>query len=489
MDKDPLTNFTPGFLKLPDELLLEILSYLPLIKDLGQHARDSYDGEEENQLRLETLNAICCTCKHLRRVAEPLLYSALFLYPGKVGRRLACYARTILTTPTLRNHLKFVYATLSDDCGPEFECLHATPEGDTADYWLAFTTAADFDELSALATEEANNIWSKEQISRLNWELNPENNFECALLALVLSQKSVEQIAVLSSCDNTVVDMLLGLSTTPPGVTYYPTPSFENIYQLSIARCASHYLKKAYFDCSTQRFPSLKSMKLYGPIDLQGSTTKVSMSLESLQLLERIAFQPWYIPTYFVIRHMVCGVLSFEVPGDSTFGKLHDHLLAQSDCLESLSLNISTYGTGLNDDSSAPFRRVGNLTSLRMLRSLRISAFLLLGAPLGVCSIGDRERGIWWDKNSPSFSISEMLPESLEQFTLADDFGLSENAVVLKDFANESWRLPALRSVRLLRNSGNFDSLTAQFAIHGISFTSHFDPTDPDHEPEIGISH
>ena len=97
-------------LALPEELLLEVLSYLALAPayDDELEARPlAQDHDAEERLKLRTLLAVCLTCKRNYRVANPLLYRTIdFPFLGTSGIRPQALLETLLTNWHLRGLIR-----------------------------------------------------------------------------------------------------------------------------------------------------------------------------------------------------------------------------------------------------------------------------------------------------------------------------------------------------------------------------------------------
>lgn len=92
--------------KLPNELLLKVLEYFPV-------SSESFDGDPDIRLSIETLAALCRTCRLFQDLATPMLYHTVFVshrhnrLPSSF-RSLRKLTRTLLERPSLRNFVRFV---------------------------------------------------------------------------------------------------------------------------------------------------------------------------------------------------------------------------------------------------------------------------------------------------------------------------------------------------------------------------------------------
>lgn len=112
------------FMDLPDELVLHIVSSFHAIESFDPQAQAFRLKEQEkarqceNNERRTALHALCLTSKRLRRICEPLLYSAFMgssTWSGLLPLQL--FIRTLTEQPALSDHVKYIENRLSDYLG------------------------------------------------------------------------------------------------------------------------------------------------------------------------------------------------------------------------------------------------------------------------------------------------------------------------------------------------------------------------------------
>lgn len=107
--------------RLPAELVLHILSYYhpirsyePQAQAFKQKAKEK-DRQRENHLRRKTLCALSLTSNRLKRIAEPVLYSAFVGCLTWMGvRSLSLFHRTVTEEPALARCVRYIEIRLSD---------------------------------------------------------------------------------------------------------------------------------------------------------------------------------------------------------------------------------------------------------------------------------------------------------------------------------------------------------------------------------------
>jgi hypothetical protein len=109
---------------LPDELVLHILSYYHAIRSYEPQSQafkekaKEKDRQRENHLRRKALCAVSLTSQRLKRVAEPILYSAFVGSLTWMGVRSLClFHRTLTERPVLAPCIQYIEIRLSDYLG------------------------------------------------------------------------------------------------------------------------------------------------------------------------------------------------------------------------------------------------------------------------------------------------------------------------------------------------------------------------------------
>jgi hypothetical protein len=172
-------------LELPDELPLEILSYVRY-GGTFDHAH-SLTYRAGTQECIETQRALSETCKQLRAICEPKLYWVLIVDPTRPPWRLACYLCSVLARQELLKYLECVYATVR----PDFLELSIIPDGalsqHTNDDWRRTVwRSSAWDEPRLQMETHAGRIWDKRALEEMNWSNNMKYRPEQAMLALLL---------------------------------------------------------------------------------------------------------------------------------------------------------------------------------------------------------------------------------------------------------------------------------------------------------------
>jgi hypothetical protein len=113
-----------SLMDMPDELLLQIIGYLHVIRsDQPQSQAFKLKEEErarqcENGVRQKTLHALCLTSRSLKRISEPILYSAFLGSSTWRGYSpIRRFQKTILKRRELAARVRYVENRLSDYLG------------------------------------------------------------------------------------------------------------------------------------------------------------------------------------------------------------------------------------------------------------------------------------------------------------------------------------------------------------------------------------
>lgn len=113
-----------GFMNLPDELVLHIISNFHAIRSFEPQAQAFRFKEKErsrqceNHLRQQALYALSRTSKRLKRISEALLYSAFMGSSTWRGfKPLRLFLKTLTEQPELACHVQYIENRLSDYMG------------------------------------------------------------------------------------------------------------------------------------------------------------------------------------------------------------------------------------------------------------------------------------------------------------------------------------------------------------------------------------
>jgi hypothetical protein len=463
---------------LPDEILLEIISHIRFERAFGHAPSRNSTHEHGNQQCLNTLRSLCSTSKRLKSICEPILYSTLIVKPGRSSCRLAHYLLTVIARPVLQEYLKCVhYAALNifpDDEKFEIEKFRPKDDWCTAEWssfkWLPFR---------AHATRQATRIWSGSgQLRSMGWFSDLVVAPEQPLLALVLglTYNTLEDVTVTSlDRDGSCLDAVLSLHDSAPVAGRGYELRFPRLQRLDLVIVCDNR-DATYFSYCPLRLPSLVFLQLRGPAHVWHESNGSSIRVTTLNLLQRkYGLSLGTLQDFCSIEVLFLQWVCFDIPGPMDFGPMHEALSTQKDSLQSLTLVVNSYGMYTEIDPFRPFRHLGSFRAFASLRVLRIPAFFLLGAPDGTMYLLDPEFGYWGTEKAISVRISELLPPSLEHFEIINDLGLRDDALELKELADDCYSLPLLKAVHLARCPGTFDNLAARFAVHGVSFTTHWD--------------
>src|SRR5690348_15509025 len=71
--------------------------------------------QEENGRRLSTLAALCLTCKSLRNIATPELYSTVMSCSGPSHERLTGFLHNLIARPELQKEVKYIHRSPFDN--------------------------------------------------------------------------------------------------------------------------------------------------------------------------------------------------------------------------------------------------------------------------------------------------------------------------------------------------------------------------------------
>lgn len=111
--------------QLPDELLLEIIGCLKLIRGFKASLADEQDRQAENTKRVQTLHSLTLSCWRLHAVSQSILYDS-FIQPAKDPRITSSFLTTIIAKRSLTKYIHY-FECLIDLEGFSFNQMRSVP--------------------------------------------------------------------------------------------------------------------------------------------------------------------------------------------------------------------------------------------------------------------------------------------------------------------------------------------------------------------------
>jgi hypothetical protein len=387
-----------SLMDMPDELLLQIIGYLHVIRsDQPQSQAFKLKEEElvrqcENGVRQKTLHALCLTSRSLKRISEPILYSAFLGSTTWHGYdQIRSFQKTILMRRELAARVQYVENRLSDYLGnglrDDLELFGAMEmvEGYFSKLASIIILAGNTEHLSVVSLETLEvSLWSKlvqnEVPSLIAYHGFPKLQTIC--LQIQTSDCGLSDRAALFHriCDD---------------LTKVPT--------LRLLR-ASGVVGSTLYRSFTGMFENLDTMEIYDCI----------LDFEEVEQL---------ISACKELKHFTCQwvYLDSGQPSD-----LFPKLLLHKDSLESLHIDLRE-SRDRHEWALGP-QPLGSFQEFSVLKSIVMCEETLLATGHSILDFSDQHL---------SQQIAEFLPRNLESLTLLlhTDHGYHEDFKVDEAFA------------------------------------------------------
>ncbi|KAF2867720.1 hypothetical protein BDV95DRAFT_610623 [Massariosphaeria phaeospora] len=460
---------------LPDELILEAIEWLRPTPCDDHEDTDSGSLMRsglrflDNEKRLEDLLALSLTSRRISRITEVVLYSTILVdSPGRSGHlRLTSLLSTLLQKPCLANHVTYIeniYRRYNESGrGPRQLGFLDEKKWYGGNRW---------DHHVHIITQAAKQFWNDSSLQAWTTGLAVLPEYSQLTLLIALSP-NVKQLVLQVHEESTPSFWdCLGIQTTD-GLSL-PLPGFHSLSKLHKLYISTLQIpdnpKGRYprFVSALRKIPSLQHYRHTGPCG-DPSSLPVDVQLHSLQTIHLMECE-------ITIDHIAktlegCTSLkSFKcswVPMMYTdlsqchFVDLINGLLVSKDTLEHVDIALGEIGWDFKQ-----FPQIGSFAGFPRLKSMSLDEILLLGILEGEELLQPRITA------RPAVPISQCLPLSLQSLTMTCyHTDLTDESLVLWDFAKGISQFARLEKVRLVAGSGNRgrDALKAHFAEHGVT--------------------
>jgi hypothetical protein len=450
--------------RLPNELLLEIFSYLrPLCKETNQ---DYYVTADRG--KSQAITSLCLTSKRLSAITTPMLSSQVVLsQPDDLKQdKISLFLRTVLRNPMRGQQIRYIERKL-------VECSSLTC------YSICDHETSICAEHNELIQSVASKLWDGRKLRTWEKLLRAYPNL-AQLILLLRCSPNVTHIYI--DMTNTALDLCfdllcMGTCTQDPSFVNYELSRLEKICIYSREGC--DYRGRSDIEPSIsegfhsflQQLPSLRHyahtytyehfrepplpphiyhLPKLEVLDFQGNSSAINVAIPLVNACHNLK------------------TLKFGSTGmydEIRFDNLHAAMLRRSKTLEHVTLSIESMWsiwTPLRDSFS-------HFTNLR---SLDVGDMILLGIPDG----WDTESGLGelysWTNFQPRHRLSSLLPSSLESLYLNREFAiLSDETELLWDFVHNLAQFSLLRVFGCRNGSpGDFVKSSAAFAECGVEF-------------------
>jgi hypothetical protein len=455
--------------RLPDELLLEIFSYLrPLRKETNQ---DSYIVTERS--KSQAITSLCLSSKRLSVIATPMLYSdVVLLQPEDLKQdKISLFLRTVLQNPVRGQQVTYFEHKLVECsylmCG--LNCDHE--QYHKTSIWI---------EHHELIQCVASKLWEGRRLQTWEKLLGASPSF-AQLILLLRYSPNVTQIYIdmSSRAYDWCLDLLsMQTCTQDSSVDSSELSRLEKVCiysrddwdyngrsDINPSICESFY-------SFLQQLPSLRHYAhtyAYGHF-CEHPLPPYVYHLPKLEVLDvKETSRATNVVVSLVNACHSLKTLKYGSTGNSfdeiCFADLHAAMSRSSATLEHVTILIEFKWT-----IWTPLR--GSFSHFTNLRSLDVGDMVLMGIPDG-WDIESEEAGLYlWTSFKPRHRLSSILPSSLESLYLKREFAiLSDETDFLWDFVHDLAQFPLLRVFGCRNgNPEDFVKLSAAFSKRGVEF-------------------
>ena len=409
-----------SLMDMPDELLLQIIEYLHVIRS-DQPQSQAFKLKEmervrqcENSVRQKTLHALCLTSRRLKGISEPVLYSAFLGSSTWRGfNPIRSFCRTILKHQGLAACVQYVENRLSDHLGNGLY--------DDMEFYGAVEMVQEYFSKLASIIRLAENIEHVSVVSLETWEVSLWSQLVC--------------------------------NETPSPIADHGFPKLQTMcFQI---QTEDYGLSDgaAWFQriCDNlTKVPTLKLLRASGVVgsDMYHPFTGTFKNLDTIEISECILdFEEVEQLTSACenLKHFSCQWAFLNCHVSDQPSDLFPGLLLHKNSLESLHLDLRE---SRHHPGSLASQSLGSFQDFGSLKSIAICEGTLLAARHSILDFPDQRL---------SQRIAELLPSNLEFLTLLlqsdhgynDDFRVDE-AVALWDLAEDcESMLPNLKEVQI----------------------------------------
>jgi hypothetical protein len=436
--------------RLPDELLLEIVSYLHLLTKYAStpptnKAQDKDDERyEENISRKFALWSLCLTSRRICRIATPILYSTFILDLSTRPSKSPTYLllKTLIARPELAPCITYIENRIEDAVAARDD-----------PHFMTWRTSAQCD--APLLVAVARKIWGCDFPSEENsWGCRLEDHPDEAELALLIALAAPNlrhlYLASLESFPPSIWDFV-GFEARN-GLESVQTRAFPKLENLCIEleERDSWVSGGAWFTQLAGHLPNLPALRYLHTNGMFCKDPKLPLRPQSL------AVQSIYLSNCnldlgqvcdFVracrtLKQFACHYQPVDCSRSFDLGMLKAALLEHRSTLEKVYLNVHQVVA-----STRCIQPLGPLYDFTHLTDVALCTTSLFGSPKLHGYEHPQHRLGYWNFTRPRQQLSELLPAGVEKFMVTPG-----------TFVNGSGGIPALHE--LFGACGRFYKLT-----------------------------
>lgn len=435
-----------GIDHLPDELLLEIITYLVPIRGFKALTEDEVARRSENTRRVRGLHSLTLSCRRINLFTHPYLYQS-FIQPYSGIETTIMFLRTILANPSLAENVQYI------------ESLENTE-------WNSHQPYTHSDDLVCKTLSEARDRLAQQNRFR-------DVDSMSALLALFHDYSpddwTAEQgLALIIALVPSVIDLaLVKLSrlwrATLASKRYKNSIGLHNLWIYTIPSSGGDRSTGSFID----RECIFPSMPVFGCLWLSSANVyrhhrpwvpdvfcgPPNPAIEEI-VFDMCEIHPHFLHTTLLNRSalkrftcrwgMSSGSFNDIHPVPIDLRQLNSALSKHKSTLESLTLDTLESGWMVSMDQDIP--AIGSLRHFTVLKALDVSGLVL-----------------WGDQEEPEpeqHSLAHLLPEALERLTIRVEW--DEDAVdsLARLLPYRDEMLPNLKSV-----DGSWRPCTKEYAM------------------------
>lgn len=470
-----------GIQRLPDELILEIMSHLRLLPKFTSStpANESSDKDEErykeNIVRKHALWSLCLASQRFSRIATSVLYSCFVLdlstRPDKCPTSLLL--KTLVIRPELARCLSYMENRIEDAVAarddPHFSAWrvsaqrHATLlHSEAAKIW-----GTDF------PNEE--NSWAK------RFEDRPDEAEFALLIALAPNLKHL-YLASLESFPPSIWDFVgfearTGLNSARPR----PFPRLKHLC-IDLEERESWVSGGRWFTQLAGYLPHLPALQYLHTNGLFCKDSTLLLAQRSLSV-QKIYLSNCNLDLHQIcdlvracrmLKHFACHYRSVDFgPNEFQLEHLKEALLKHQSSLESLYLDIRQ--VAIQHSVIGRIHPLGILHDFTNLKDLTLCTTSLFGDQQDYDEMEAYERRVYWNRDRPTFHVHNSLPQNLERLTIIPEVIVYPSTIfpLLEAIEQTLGEFIALRDVRVaLTDTRALERIRIRFETKGIEFTT-----------------
>ncbi|KAF2731118.1 hypothetical protein EJ04DRAFT_16430 [Polyplosphaeria fusca] len=417
-----MSSHASNFDSLPDELVLEIVRHLQLVRKTsstssrGQASNYEDNRQDENAARSGALQALCLVNRHISGIATPILYSSFILdlstRPDRCPTSLLLH--TIIQKPHLAKNIQYIENRIED----------VVSRTSQHDFYEWFGSAQRHQrEILAKGCTLWESTLSDNETSWVKHFMEYPDEAEIALLIALSPNLAHLYLATVESFPPSIWDFigfaLRGGELKPRQYPRLKTLCIELEQRQDwvsggewFRQLASHlpHLPSLEYLHTNGMFCKAASLSL-PPRSL--ALTSVYFSNTNLDLREICDF----VSACAGLKHFACDYRPLE-DGRTDFHleDLRSALEKHKHTLESLYLDIRH--VAMHKSMEARVYPLGPLTAFTSLRDLTLCTASLFGDPENHDQLDSTELAPYWNHVRPPLRISSLLPEYIERLSI-----------------------------------------------------------------------